>query len=76
MAQNITQLAFDVLDAPPVVVGSRNWIIPAHELETHFFPQKEWIIDAINEKILPLKRYKGTTNWSNEELLRRNREGV
>ena len=28
MAQTITELAFDYLDAPPVVVGSRNWITP------------------------------------------------
>src|SRR4030042_1467640 len=26
MDQTITELAFDYLDAPPVVVGSRNWI--------------------------------------------------
>jgi len=43
------------LDAPPVVVGSRNWIIPAHEMEQYFFPQPEWIVDAIHEKILLLK---------------------
>jgi 2-oxoisovalerate dehydrogenase E1 component len=36
MAQKITDLAFDHLDAPPVVVGSRNWIVPAHELEDYF----------------------------------------
>jgi 2-oxoisovalerate dehydrogenase E1 component len=34
LASNITELAFDYLDAPPVVVGSRNWITPAYELET------------------------------------------
>ena len=33
------QLCFDDLDAPPVVVGSRNWITPAAELEAMFFPQ-------------------------------------
>ncbi len=38
VAQNITELGFDDLDAPPVVVGSRNWIIPAYELEDYFFP--------------------------------------
>jgi hypothetical protein len=31
-------LAFDDLDAPPVVVGARNWITPAAELEDAFFP--------------------------------------
>ena len=55
MAQTITELAFDYLDAPPVVVGSRNWIIPAYEMEEFFFPQPDWILDAIHEKIIPLK---------------------
>jgi 2-oxoisovalerate dehydrogenase E1 component len=55
MAQTITELAFDELDAPPVVVGSRNWITPAYELENSFFPGADWIVDAIHEKLLPLK---------------------
>ncbi|MDR2038456.1 MAG: dehydrogenase [Bacteroidales bacterium] len=76
MAQNITQLAFDDLDAPPVVVGSRNWITPAYELEQSFFPQKEWIIDAIHERIIPLNGHTVTTKWSNEEMIRRSRLGV
>ena len=47
----------DSLDAPPVVVGSRNWITPAHELEKFFFPQEDWIIDAIHERIMPIPGY-------------------
>jgi 2-oxoisovalerate dehydrogenase E1 component len=76
MAQTITELAFDHLDAPPVVVGSRNWIIPAHEMENYFFPQPEWIIDAINEKIIPLKGHINKTDYSAEKSLRLNKEGV
>lgn len=55
LASNIAGLAFDYLDAPPVVVGSKNWIVPAHELEDFYFPQTHWIVDAIHEKIIPLK---------------------
>ncbi|MCH8219372.1 MAG: dehydrogenase, partial [Planctomycetes bacterium] len=33
MASKITQLAFDELDAPAVVVGARNWITPPDEVE-------------------------------------------
>ena len=33
VAADLTQFCFDDLDAPPVVVGSRNWITPAAELE-------------------------------------------
>ncbi len=76
MAQTITELAFDYLDAPPVVVGSRNWIIPAHEMEPYFFPQPEWIIDAINEKIIPLKGHHSNIDFSDEKAIQLNKEGV
>lgn len=76
MAAQITQLAFDELDGPPVVVGSRNWITPAAELENMFFPQKEWIIDAIHERLLPLPGHRVSTNQSIEELKYRNKKGV
>jgi len=76
VAANLTQLCFDDLDAPPVVVGSRNWITPAAELETLFFPQPAWLIDAIHERILPLKDYQPATNQTLGELLRRARLGV
>jgi len=76
LAQTITELAFDDLDAPPVVVGSRNWIIPAHEMENSFFPQPEWIIDAIHEKIIPLKGHISKTDFSAGKAIKLNREGV
>ena len=76
IAQNISEMAFDYLDAPPVVVGARNWITPAHELENYFFPQPEWILDAINEKILPLPGHVPTTNFTSLEQIRRNKLGV
>ncbi len=76
MAQTITELAFDHLDAPPVVVGSRNWITPAYEMEEYFFPQPDWILDAINEKVIPLKGHRPLTDWSTEKSIKLNREGV
>ena len=76
VAANLTQLAFDYLDAPPVVLGARNWITPAAELEAMFFPQRGWLLDAIHERILPLKGYRPATNQTLEELARRARLGV
>jgi len=76
VATNLTQLAFDYLDAPPVVVGSRNWITPAAEMEEIFFPQKTWMLDAIHERIIPLPGHQVTTNQSLDEMVRRNRLGV
>lgn len=76
LASNITELAFDYLDAPPVVVGSRNWITPAYELEEYFFPQASWIIDAIHQRILPLKGHVVSSDFSEAEQLERNARGV
>ncbi|MCD4711525.1 MAG: dehydrogenase, partial [Bacteroidales bacterium] len=76
MAQNITELGFDNLDAPSVVVGSRNWITPAYELEDYFFPQPFWIVDAIHEKIVPLKNHITSQNFTSGEQMRRSRLGV
>jgi len=76
MAQNITELCFDDLDAPPVVVGARNWIIPAHELEDYYFPQAEWIIDAVHAKIVPLKGHKVSNDFSDEKKIWRAAGGI
>lgn len=76
MASNIGQLAFDYLDGPAAVVGARNWIVPAAELEDAFFPQTEWIIDAIHERIVPLPGHQVSTVQTTDEILRRNRLGV
>ena len=76
VASTLTQVCFDDLDGPPVVVGSRNWITPAPELETMFFPQATWLLDAIHEQILPLKGYRPGGNRTGGELIRRARLGV
>lgn len=76
MASTITELAFDDLDAPPVVIGSRNWIIPAHELETYFFPQVHWILDAIHHKIIPLKGHVAIEDLSDDTLISTMSKGV
>jgi len=76
MAARITQFAFDELDAPPVVVGARNWITPADEVEEAFFPYPKDIIDAVHEHVIPLKGYSAARDCSTADLLRRSREGL
>lgn len=75
-AQNITELCFDYLDAPAVVCGAKNWITPPFEFDAEFFPQAEWIIDYINDKIMPLKGHVSTTDTSDAEMLRKAKKGV
>jgi 2-oxoisovalerate dehydrogenase E1 component len=76
MAAKITQFAFDELDAPPTVVGARNWITPADEVEDAFFPYPADLLDAVHEHIIPLKGYTVGRECSVEELMRRSREGI
>ncbi len=76
VAANLTQYCFDDLDAPPVVIGSRNWVTPAAELETMFFPQKEWILDIVHERIIPLDHYQPKTNHNLHESIERSRRGI
>ena len=76
IAQTISEIAFDYLDAPPVVVGAKNWITPANEYVDFFFPQTEWILDAIHQKIVPLEGYTAGNNFTSLEQLRLNKLGV
>ncbi len=76
LARNITEFAFDDLDAPPVVVGAQNWITPPFEWDADYFPQPEWIIDAFHEKIMPLEGYTAMNNYTMQEQLRKSREGI
>ena len=76
MARNITEFAFDYLDAPPVVVGAPNVISPCPELEKYYYPQPEWILDAVHEKILPLAGYVPQMNFTTVEKMRREKFGV
>ncbi len=76
LATNVSQLAFDWLDAPVAVLGSRNWITPAHELEKAFFPQPSWFLDLIHERIQPLENYIPGQNFTDGEMFRRAKNGV
>ena len=76
LAANVSQLAFDYLDAPVAVLGSRNWITPAHELEDAFFPQPSWFLDMIHQRIQPLANYVPGENFTDGEMIIRAKNGV
>jgi 2-oxoisovalerate dehydrogenase E1 component len=76
VAATLTELCFDHLDGPPAVIGSRNWITPAAELESLFFPQVSWLLDAIHERLKPLAGYQPKTNQSLDEIARRAKAGI
>jgi 2-oxoisovalerate dehydrogenase E1 component len=75
MASRIQAAAFDDLDAPVVVAGARNWITPAAELETEFFPQKDGILDAVHANIRRLAGRFPRTRQDAAEFLERDRIG-
>jgi len=76
LASNLSQLAFDFLDAPVAVLGARNWITPPAELDEAFFPSAAAIIDTIHQRILPLPGHRPATDQSTREMLRRSRDGI
>ncbi len=76
VAANLTQLCFDHLDAPPVVIGAKNWISPAAEMEKDYYPQADWVIDAVHERIVPLKGHQVSHHYTLGELQRISRLGV
>ncbi len=77
VAKNITDVCFDDLDAPPVVVGAKNWITPPFEFDEFFFPQASWILDAIHQQIQPLAGYEANAiDLSEAEKIRTAKLGV
>ena len=76
LARNINDLCFNDLDAPAVVLGSRNWITPAYELENHFFPQASWFVDVFHQRIQPIAGYVPEKSFTSVEMIRRGRKGV
>ena len=76
VASNLSRLAFEYLDAPVIVVGSRNWITPPAEMEEYYFAQASSLLDAIHEQVLPLPSYVPVHNYTDIEFYRTSREGV
>lgn len=76
IASNVQTLAFDWLDAPVAVVGSRNWITPAAEMESIYFPQPQWIVDTVHERVLPLPGHTPSSVQTTQDIARRYRAGV
>ena len=76
LSANITRLAFDYLDAPPVVVGAPNSISPCPELEQFYYPQASWILDAVHQAIQPLPGYTPAMNFTKMEKIRLAKQGI
>lgn len=75
-ASNITEMAFDYLDAPPLVLGSKNSVSPCLELEKYFYPQATWILDAIHQKIMPLEGHFPSFDFTTVEKIKNEKRGI
>jgi len=76
LASNVQDIAFDDLDAPVKVLGAHNWIAPAPEMEKFYFPQPEWMLDAIHEDLLPLRGYAPSRVDGRQQRIHQARLGV
>ena len=59
IAAEVQRAAFDYLDAPVVVVGSRDCVTPSADLEDDYFPGPRRIIDELHRSVLRLPGYPG-----------------
>ncbi len=76
IAGQISQIAFDYLDAPVCVISAPDWIVPPAEMEAEYFPQAASFLDAYHTQISPLAGYQPTTDRSAEEFLKLSKYGV
>ncbi len=76
IAENLMEFAFDLLDAPAVVVGARALPLSGLAMAKQVLPTAETILDAIHQKILPLSGYTPKVKFASEEKLRRAFEGL
>jgi len=76
IAGQLSQIAFDELDAPVCVVGSPNWIVPPAELEEAYFPQAFSFLDTYHQQIKPLPGYTPVIPRTPQEMRWTNRMGV
>ncbi len=76
IAGQVTQIAFDELDAPVCVVGAQNWIVPPAEMEEEYFPQAFSFLDAYHQQIAPLSGYTPVIKRTPDEMINTNRRGV
>ncbi len=76
IASNVTEFVFDSLDAPPIVVGARNLSVYPREAAKEYVPAAETIVDAVHQKIMPLKDYTPKRNFTKKEKLRLAKDGI
>ena len=76
VAAKVTSEAFDDLDAPVAVLGTRNWIAPPAELEWEYFVTPADIIDAIHSRILPLTDHQVQTGPGADGTLEESAAGI
>lgn len=69
IASQISTMAFDHLDAPAVVLGAYNWIVPPAEMEDEYFPQPFWFLDAFHTHFKPLAGHTPKLNFSAGEMM-------
>lgn len=72
----VTQMAFDSLDAPVCVIGAKNWIVPPAELEEAYFPQPSEFLDAYHWQIKPLPNYTPVADRSEGLMVELNKQGI
>jgi 2-oxoisovalerate dehydrogenase E1 component len=76
IAGQLSQIAFDLLDAPVCVLGAANWIVPPAEMEDAYFPQPFSFLDVYHQQIQPLPGYTPVITRTPGEFMELNKAGI
>lgn len=76
ISSNLTRLCFDYLDAPPLVLGSKNWIMPSETKVKYIYPSVDDYLNIYSQNIVKLDDIKVNKNHSDMELMRRKTSGM
>jgi len=76
IAGQLSQIAFDLLDAPVCVLGAANWIVPPAEMEDAYFPQPFSFLDVYHQQIQALPGYVPVMTRTPGEFMELNRTGI
>lgn len=76
IAGQLSQIAFDSLDAPVCVLGAPNWIVPPAEMENAYFPQAFSFLDVYHQQIQPLAGYTPVVSRDRESFISLNKAGI
>lgn len=76
IASNLTRFCFDDLDAPPLVLGAKNTIMPSEEFVEYIYPSVDDYLNIYSQNIEKLPNLAKEKNHKDLDMISRRKKGV